>query len=418
MSRKNGIDETGMTEADTRPHAGGKLVFMNSGNKPVGKKISARLAVIFLLVFIVTVSLFVAGYTGWLSAERIALKFIDAGKDKTASDNLPMEMNGLKVFSVDDIGYCFGVLDELKYSIYSPECNLIYSFSHNMSSPVTVSSERRVLMYESGNYRLLVFSRKGEEFSKIMDNEVITADMNVKNQVAVATLNDRYLGQVTVFDSSGNEVLTWYSADSYVTDVALSEDGKRFAVTLLRVENGEEISRVCIFEIGETEPSADFSFEGETVFEVRRLGESGFLTVGTSSAAFFNGASEMTGKYQYGGESLTHFTVAGSDAFFVFDPEDGTGNLTAVTVNPSGDEKARTVLETAEYVCGAEDGRVYVCAGGAVTGYEAGESGEYRKFEVKTDGQTIRVLPKGEKMLILSIGGIDVFDISYALQGG
>ena len=28
------------------------------------------------------------------------------------------------------------------------------------------------------------------------------------------------------------------------------------------------------------------------------------------------------------------------------------------------------------------------------------------------------LLGKGEKMLILSIGGIDVFDISYALQGG
>ena len=28
----------------------------------------------------------------------------------------------------------------------------------------------------------------------------------------------------------------------------------------------------------------------------------------------------------------------------MFDPEDGTGNLTAVTVNPSGDEKARDVL--------------------------------------------------------------------------
>lgn len=407
-----------MKDRNKRRESGDNVVFMEDGKAASGhsfrdavKSLSPhKLAALGLLAVVILLIIAVAGASGWLSAERIALKFTDMGKGRTAAENLPLEMNGLKVSEVDDIGYCFGVLDELKYTVYSPECNQLYSFTHNMSEPVTVSSEKRVIMYERGNYKIVAFSRKGELFTKTMENAVITADMNEKNEIAVATVSDRYLGQVTLLDSSGNERLTWYSADNYITDVCLSADGKQFAVSLLRVENGDEISRVCIFNVGETQAAADHAFDGETVFDIRRQGD-GFLAVGTSSAAFFGADAEMTGQYSYDGLTLSRFTVAEGNAVLVFDPRDGSGELSVEIIDPKGEKAGAVSLDGADYICGSDDGSIFVCNGGAVTKYAPTKEDGYSKISLKTGGEVIKVLPKGEKLLILSIDGIDLTDM-------
>ena len=365
-----------------------------------------KITVIGLLAVIAISALSIAGASGWLSYERISLKFTDLFKGKSLEENTPIELNGLKVSDVDDIGYCFGVLDEFKYYVYSPECNLLYSFNHNMSSPVTESSSKRVLMYERGNYKIKVFSRKGDVFEKNLDNEIITADINSRNEVIVACNSERYLGEVKIFDSNGGEKLTWYSADNYITDAAISDDGRYFAVSLLRVENGETVSKTEVFKVGSTVALTEQVFSGETFFDVCAVND-GFAYVGISKTVFTDKNGAIKATYSYGGKTLSHFAVSNSAVTLVFEPE-GENKYSAVNIDSSANTNYTFKETSLDGIVAGEDDEIFICQDGKVQKISLDSEGKPVKAEINTDGEVIKVLPKDEKLVILSISGIDI----------
>lgn len=372
---------------------------------PAQTALIKKITVIGLLAVIVISALSIAGATGWLSYERVSLKFTDMFKGKSLEENTPIELNGLKVSDMDDIGYCFGVLDEFKYYVYSPECNLLYSFNHNMSSPVTESSSKRVLMYERGNFKIKVFSRKGEVFEKNLDNEIITADINEKNEIIVACNSERYLGEVKVFDSNGGEKLTWYSADHYVTDAAISEDGRYFAVSLLRVENGETISKIQIFKVGSAESITEQVFEGEAFFDVRAI-KDGFVYIGMTKTAFVNQNGEIKGTYSYEAETLSHFTVSESSVTLIFEPE-ADGRYSGINIDSSAKTNFTFKEASVDGIAAGKGTEIFICESGKVI--KLSYNGEkLTRSEANTDGEAIKVLPKDEKLVILSISGINI----------
>ena len=363
-----------------------------------------RLAVVGVLLVVVIAALLILGSQGLLSAERIALKSFDAGKKKL-DENLPFSLNGIKVSSVDAMGDCFCVLDELEYTIYSPEGNELCAFKHNMSSPVSVTSSRRALLYERGNYTFAVWTRKGELFRKTEKNAIITADMNARNEIITVTTDERALGVVTVYDKNGDEKLCWRSADRYVADAVLSPDGKRFAVLLLTVKNGETNTDVCFFDVGKTEPSATVSFEKETLFDLRVLDDDRFVAVGTESAVFFDGGRQ-TGVYRYTDE-LAFFTVADGEAALLFSPAAGETTLHGVTL----DEKAAVTatFETADvsFFSATESGDLLLCGGAPTRLRRNGDT--FKKEEVKLPpeaGETLRLTKVGGRLFALTVNGL------------
>lgn len=395
---------------------GGKVTFLEDGTAAIPsererKKRRGRirsLAVLGALMLVVISALCVTAAAGWLSAERISLYFYDSSKGKTAEENLPLVMNGLKVSHMDNIGYCFGVLDDRKYTIYSPACNLLYTYTHNMSSPVTVTSERRVLLYERGNYTATVFNRKGVLWSKTMEKEIISADMNKKNRVILATGSERYLSEVVLLNKEGEEIQTWYSSERYAVDVAVSPDGNSFAVALIRVVNGDEQAMVSLFRTGETGPREEYEFNGETIYDLRYLSDGTLMAVGTSTCAFFNDEMEMTGTYPYGTQSLSFFTNTKEHAVLFFAPEAGETTGTVLRLNTLAEEVEKARAEEAEFLTVDPNGRIYLCERDAVRTIEWVD-GACQMATVPMGeeiGEVIQLLPTGDKTLILSIGGI------------
>lgn len=367
-----------------------------------------RLAVVGALVLVVLSALCVTAAAGWLSAERISLSVYDANRGKTVEENLPLSMNGLKVSRVDEIGYCFGVLDHLKYSVYTPACNLRYTYTHHMSSPVTVTSDRRVLLYERGNYTVTVLSTKELLWSKTMEKEIISADMNNKNRVILATGSDRYLSQVTLLDRNGQELQTWFSAERYAVDVAISPDGDEFAVALVWVVNGEEQSVVSLFRVGETEPRKEYEFSGDTVHDLRYLADGTLMAVGTSCCTFYNDQMEMTGRYNYQGQSLSFFTDSGQRAVLYFAPGAGEEKGTLVMLNHLAEPVGTVQVDTCDFLTADREGTVYLCRQDTVLTVQwEGEACRTGTISVREEmGDVIRLLPTEDKTLILSIGGL------------
>ncbi len=366
------------------------------------------LAVLGALGLVIVTALCVTAAAGWLSVERISLSLYDSGRGKSAEENLPIAVNGLKVSDTDTIGYCFGLLDDRKYTIYSPACNLLYTYPHSMSAPVTVTSDRRVLLYERGNFTATVFDRKGVKWSKTMDKEILAADMNRKHRVIVATGSERYLSEVTLFDKNGKELQTWYSAERYAVDVAVSPDGKSFAVASVKVVNGEEQATVSLFRVGDDGPAEEHTFVGETVFDLRYWEDGTLMAVGTSTCSFFGKGRKMIGSYAYGNRTLSHFTNTDTHAVLLFAPEAGQTESTLLRVNEQGEEAGQTSVKEPDLLLAGKDGCLYIGYEDRVeTVHFEGETVKRETLTVeKEQGQIIGLLPADTQLYILSINGL------------
>ena len=384
-----------------------KAVTKTEKEKKDRKRLIRRLSVIAALVAVLLCALVILGAKGWLSAERISLKMSDAQKGRTLDENLPLSMNGLKVTSLDGMEYCFGLLDDLEYTIYSPEANELYAYKHNMSSPVSVTNERRVLLYERGNRQLTVLTRKGILFEKTTEDPVVTADMNEKDQIIAVTRGERYLGQVRVYDKNGDEMLTWNSSDRYVVDAALSPDGKCFAALLLRVENGETSTDVCFFKTGRDEPFASASFDGKALFDLRALTDDVFAAVGTNETVLFENGKQ-TGVYSYGSRELSFFTVCAKEPALLFAPLPGETGCRGVTLGTRAEETASFTVKGADYFAGTQGGDLLLCEGG--TAYRLKRDGKtYQSEKVKVSAETgsvLRLTEKDGRSLLLSLNGV------------
>lgn len=76
-----------------------------------------------------------------------------------------------------------------------------------------------------------------------------------------------YLGEVTVFDRGGEPVYRWYSANGYIINADVSDNGKRLAVAC--EENGR--GKVHVFRLDSTAEQGTFDSD-EIVVDVAYLG--------------------------------------------------------------------------------------------------------------------------------------------------
>ena len=371
-------------------------------------------AIAGLLLTVALIALIIIKNSGWLSAERIALRAFDAGKKLTAQDNLPIEMNGLKVLSVDDIGYCVGVLDDIKYTLYSPEYNEICTYTHNLSFPTSVTTDRRALIFERGNRKLTVVSRKGVVSTRVTEFPIISADINKKNMTAVVTTADRYLGAAAVYNEEGDTLIEWFCPDNYITDIALSPDGRRFAVSLLRSENGVQISGVRIFNIGEENAAASFEFASDAILDIVYDSDGGLCAIGTSSAKFVNSKLEMTGIYDYGSDKLAFFDTSYRSGVcaLVFEPQPGQTEYVCRMIKDDGQTECELKLTDPDFFTVSDGGDVYICREGKVYMYRRTKTNDgisYSRREITASGEAVKVLAKEAGAVILSIDGLDVY---------
>lgn len=198
-------------------------------------------------------------------------------------------------------------LNDTFFEVYSKSGKLMQAVSHGMSDPVLETSEARFLLYDRSRYGISIYNYSSELYQATFEHNIISADISRSGAYAVVTDSDMFMNSVYVYNKNNKLVYTWNSAGSYVTDVAVSNNGKSIAVCLVNAKGGVYSSSVYVLDFNSASPKVKYDFD-YLVSSVTTVNSKYVLANGTDKAILLGiNASSMT---EVAASSVRYFATA------------------------------------------------------------------------------------------------------------
>lgn len=201
---------------------------------------------------------------------------------------------------------------------YNSKGKKFFEYQHNFSSPILKTSSERCLIFNRESTDYVVLNNSGKIYNKKLDNMIYSADISDSGAVAFATKATGYSAEVKVLNKRMKQKFSWFLADGLVSDVALSENGKNVAVSVIKVENGIYKSTVLCFNIKSVNPLFKIECENECVMSLESVSDKCFAYTTEHDAVFINWKNGTKITSSDGKLPLSFFKKCSSGAVAVF----------------------------------------------------------------------------------------------------
>lgn len=376
--------------------SGGKKEKKNETNISKTAKTVIRLAAVTLLL-ILAVSMWTS-FSGWTFSETvdsIRLSFRDSGAMRGGAKKFPVPLSGTTAIKAEKLAGGTAVLTDTAMTVYSKKGMAAINSPHYMANPAMSTAGHYALVYDVGGERFRVETASGTISTGRTENNIISASIARCGRYAIVSEESTRLSQVYVYNSDGNALFGWHSADYYINSVALSDSGKYLTVCGLNASNGMICSAVIVFSIDDNAEIARQVFEDELLLDVGYTKSGCAIAVGEKRVICISEDAKTINKTELGSkvcaydiDSESGAAVCTSDidcaVLKVFDTK-GRERFTAKT-----DDAVTDVSMANNHVCVLLQGTAQVYNG----------SGELKQsFTTAVDAN--RVLTLGDKAYIM-----------------
>lgn len=290
------------------------------------------------MIAVLLILLVIAAYRfGNITFSSVGDYFSTLISDAKDGDGYPYYFENTSVESVQSIGSDLFVLgDDATFVLDGTARKLGYT-QHTFSTPVAHSVGGRVLLLDVGENAFRVQSKTKVLYEETFRHKLLTGAIGKDGTVAIASRGESSQSMLTVYNKNRKEVFVWNCAAENIVAAAVSDNGKRAAVSVVGAANGELYSKVHIFDFAYAEPIASFEFDtavaGVCFLTGNRLllyGKNVFTVVNDTEKESEEDLSLNTLSNLYADDR--HFTAAvlskyGSSASKIIKAYDRKGNL-------------------------------------------------------------------------------------------
>lgn len=215
--------------------------------------------------------------------ERITNSFAVIG----GSSN-PASLSGTGVKALKTANNRLFVVSDTHFDAFSASGKQFLSYQHNFSNPVLEVSHERTLVYNRESTGFVIANNSDKIFEQNLEYAIFCADIADCGSVAFATKASGYSAQVQVFARGMKQKFTWYLVDGLISDVALSDNGKYLAVSVLNVSGGVFTSVIYCFKTNSEIPLFTIERSGESVVSLETVSRNCFAYVSEDKISFIN----------------------------------------------------------------------------------------------------------------------------------
>ncbi len=273
----------------------GKRLRVVKGNKKRRQAITRAVltAICITLIVLITASVLLPTGLG---------DFFTGVKYSLGSGEFPISLVGSDSLLSGKQGSLVYTLTDTNMEIYSLGGKKALSSAHGLLDPVMKTSPTRALVYEQGGGGLKIYSADKLIASETLNDKIISAALSRSGAYAVATTSKDYASKVTVCSKKSKMLFEWNSSVEIVSDVALSPNGKKFAVAAFTGNNGQYISKIYIFGFDSATPLATIEYKGKLIYSLNSESNSGIFAVYEGGMDFIKwnkyAKSEFTTDYE------------------------------------------------------------------------------------------------------------------------
>lgn len=321
-------------------------------------------------------------------------------------DGYPYQLNSS---NVDGIGVLHGdifVLENNQTMTLNSTAKELKKVKHTYARPAMSIAGDRALVYDRAGTRYRIENRTDIiAQGKLHDDEqIITGAVGKKGNIAFGTLcNDATSRLVVINSTYKKRVFVWNCGDYSISSVALSDNGKYAAVTVIGSENAEEYSKIFVFDFDYRDPLYEGEFLGNTLIAVHFTNNDDVAAVGDNGLVFVQGFKKSQ-KVQFKDSTLSAFAFGEDGDTITVQARYGSMNTQQlVGYRPSGREEFRVDYPEPIKALSVSHSRIAVLTSDTVDLY--GYGGHLHK-KVSADSNSIKPLIVGNKVYVYEMGSI------------
>lgn len=359
-----GADKNGINDSNENS-ARASLSLIEGGRSPA--RLIRKYAVIGVIaVIVIAVAAFCftrpTGFGEWVKC---------IGAKHASGEGFPVRFEDSSASALDSDAGVIYALGDSDIRCYSRSGGLVYVRPHGYTAPVMRISAVRTLTFDRGGTGYRIDSAADECGVFTSPYRIIDADIADNGWYAIASFSDSDTALVTVYDKNGNEKYKFHSAESYISSVAISADGKYIAVCSLGADHAVMNSHVMIYSVKSTEPQAKKSFTDETVYAVRFNGST--VTGVSTGRVFTLDRSNNYREMPFNSQTPVKFDLRGGKTVVVLSGASNSAKNTVYVLNGNLEPAAQFGISgTVESVCATGE-RVYVLSSELTAYSYAGE---------------------------------------------
>ena len=224
----------------------------------------------------------------------------------------PCQVNSSNVKKVDVLNGDIYILYNDRTVALDGSAKEIRSFDHSFATPALAKSPDRVLVYDRGGNRFRVENRTESLFegTTAEGEDIITASIGSKGNIALGTLSGSATSRLTVWNSTyDKKEFVWNCSDYSITSTALSENGKYVAVSVMGAKDGDTYSKIYVFDFEYSDPVSETEYPGTAMLAVNFTDNDTVVGVGDNKISFLKNLKKNT-EIDYGTSSLSTFTFS------------------------------------------------------------------------------------------------------------
>lgn len=198
-------------------------------------------------------------------------------------------------------------------AVYRQDGSQRLSETVSLSNPAIATADRYALVYDRGGTN--VYLAKPGAMSCLLESEdaVLTGDVGQNGSFAVVTTPPEALSAVEVYSRSGKLRYRFVSSSSYISGVAVSNDGSCLAVAGFSVSEAKLSGVLRFLNTSSEQPTAELLLPDELILDIGRMGNTLFVLSDCALRTYELKSGQLKSEVGFDGQHLLHYTLSADE---------------------------------------------------------------------------------------------------------
>ena len=167
------------------------------------------------------------------------------------------------------------VVNSNEIQLLQDDGTVLYDLQVGLTAPQLSVGGKLAAVCDVGGDTLYVLDSAGVRRTLTADRGLCyyTARVSAGDYLTVTEQKSGYKASVSVYDSGGELLFHFDSHESYISDAAVTEDGKRLVAVSLGARNGAFASTLLVYDLSSAERTGEFSIQDGLVMDFSISGD-------------------------------------------------------------------------------------------------------------------------------------------------
>lgn len=266
-----------------------------------------RLRSLLLLILFVAVVFAVSMVVYHKGEMDIKTAVNDLTAEISTGTGYPVQVPGGKLLRMLPMDNTLVIVADSNLYTYNNTGRRLLDVQHGMVNPTVTMAGGRMLAYDRGATKVMLFSRSDQLKQITADFPIYDGDLAQNGNFALASSSDKHLSRVIVYNGEGNQLYRYFFGDRLATCVSLADARDAMVIGLVDVRGGEFLSTINRYQFSLTKPSASLELPGELLLALNYEDGGVVRAITDQRAVTFNSDLKETASFPFGDLQLLRF---------------------------------------------------------------------------------------------------------------